>query len=105
MRFLLDECVDRRCAPYFGSSHEVLHVKDVGWTGIRNGELLKRASAEFDVFVTVDSNMRFQTSAKGLVLRIAVFSLDSQGLEDYQRPIQRLLDNLDDLAPGEFTLI
>jgi len=28
-----------------------------GWRGISNGELLKLAQAEFDVFVTVDRNL------------------------------------------------
>ena len=31
-----------------------------GWAGVRNGELLRRAATEFDVFVTVDQNLQHQ---------------------------------------------
>jgi hypothetical protein len=39
---------------------EVRTVADQGWVGISNGQLLSRAAAEFDVFVTVDRNLPFQ---------------------------------------------
>ena len=29
-------------------------VQDMGWTGTKNGELLRRAEVEFDVLVTAD---------------------------------------------------
>ena len=39
---------------------EIRTVADQGWAGIINGQLLSRAAAEFDVFVTVDRNLPFQ---------------------------------------------
>jgi len=39
---------------------EVRTVADQGWVGISNGQLLSRAAAEFDVFVTVARNLPFQ---------------------------------------------
>jgi hypothetical protein len=39
---------------------QVRTVADQGWVGITNGQLLSRAAAEFDVFVTVDRNLPFQ---------------------------------------------
>ena len=59
MRVLLDECVDSRLAAHLGA-FEVRTVADQGWVGITNGQLLSRAAAEFDVFVTVDRNLPFQ---------------------------------------------
>ena len=59
MRVLLDECVDSRLAASLGT-FEVRTVADQGWVGISNGQLLSRAAAEFDVFVTVDRNLPFQ---------------------------------------------
>ena len=35
-------------------------VPQAGWAGIQNGELLRRAQEQFDVFVTVDRNLSFQ---------------------------------------------
>ena len=34
--------------------HAVETVAGRGWAGVRNGELLKRACGEFDVFLTMD---------------------------------------------------
>jgi predicted nuclease of predicted toxin-antitoxin system len=57
MRLLLDENLDwrlRRDLP----EHQVVSVPLIGWAGIENGELLRRAvEAGFDVLVTMDSNM------------------------------------------------
>ncbi len=59
MRVILDECVESRLAARLGA-FEVRTVADQGWVGITNGQLLSRAAAEFDVFVTVDRNLPFQ---------------------------------------------
>jgi len=32
----------------------------MGWAGLRNGELLRRAEELFDIFVTADQNLRYQ---------------------------------------------
>jgi hypothetical protein len=58
MKVLLDECVDRRLARDI-EGHEVRTVPEAGWAGLKNGELLKRAQDQFDVFVTVDRNLPF----------------------------------------------
>jgi hypothetical protein len=44
VRLLLDECVDRRLAREI-RGHEVSTVSELGWAGIRNGDLLVQASA------------------------------------------------------------
>lgn len=55
MRILLDECIDRKLAREF-VSHEIVTVPQMGWSGIKNGQLLSLAETEFDVFLTVDCN-------------------------------------------------
>jgi hypothetical protein len=40
--------------------HSVKTARQMGWTTIKNGELLALPAAEFDVFVTVDRNLSFQ---------------------------------------------
>ena len=44
----------------------------MGWTGTKNGELLRRAEAEFDVFVTADQQLRYQQNLSGRTLAIIV---------------------------------
>ena len=55
MRVLLDECVPRALRNDI-PGHEVKTVAEVGWAGVKNGELLRRAAAAFDVLITVDRN-------------------------------------------------
>ena len=42
MRVLLDECVPRRLAREF-VGHEIRTVHEQGWTGLKNGALLREA--------------------------------------------------------------
>lgn len=54
MKVLLDEDVDHRLRGRI-ESHDVSTVRYCGWSGLKNGELLKVAEEnEFDVFVTAD---------------------------------------------------
>lgn len=40
MKILLDESIDIRFKKYLSDTHDVFNVKDMQWTGIKNGELL-----------------------------------------------------------------
>jgi hypothetical protein len=53
MRVLLDECVPERLRAEL-TGHAVRTVAEMGWSGIKNGQLLQRAATEFDCFLTVD---------------------------------------------------
>ncbi len=44
----------------------------MGWAGTKNGELLRRAEAEFDVFVTADQQLHYQQNLSGRTLAIIV---------------------------------
>lgn len=71
MRILLDENFPVDFANLF-SGHEVHTVHSLGWAGIKNGELLRRAYAVCDVFVTLDRNLEFQQNIKVLLFGIVV---------------------------------
>lgn len=53
MRILLDECVPLPIRAIF-VGHECIAVKEQGWDGIKNGQLLQLAEGEFDLFITAD---------------------------------------------------
>lgn len=59
MKVLLDECIDWRLSRDL-TGHDVKTARQMGWSSIKNGELLVLAAAQFDVFVTVDRNHSFQ---------------------------------------------
>lgn len=69
MKIIIDECVPsivKRGLPERG----IVSVQEMGWAGIKNGELLKLVSAEFDVFITSDKNLRYQQNLTTLDLSI-----------------------------------
>ena len=55
MRLLLDESVPVRLRRYL-PSHSVRTVVEMGWSGIKNGDLLRLAAASFDVFRLAGAN-------------------------------------------------
>jgi hypothetical protein len=71
MRVLLDECVPRALRNDL-PGHEVKTVAELGWAGVKNGELLRRAAAAFDLLITVDRNLEYQQSFEGLSLAVIV---------------------------------
>ena len=59
MRVLLDECLPRRLKHHlFG--HEVQTVPEMRWASKRNGELLRLAAREFDIFLTADRRLQHE---------------------------------------------
>lgn len=72
MRILLDECLPRKLKREFGE-HEVFTVPEMRWAGIKNGSLLKLAEAQFDIFVTIDSNLEYQQNV--ITFNIAIIAL------------------------------
>jgi predicted nuclease of predicted toxin-antitoxin system len=71
MRVLLDECVPRALRREL-IGHEVKTVAEVGWAGVKNGELLQMAARRFDVLLTVDTNLQYQQNFAGLELAVVV---------------------------------
>jgi hypothetical protein len=71
MRVLLDECVPRGLRNDI-PGHEVTTVAEVGWAGVKNGELLRRAAGKFDLLITIDRNLEYQQNFEGLSLALIV---------------------------------
>ena len=74
MRLLLDENLPRRLKQDF-AEHEVFTVRDKGWNGIQNGELLKlMLAAGFDALLTFDKNLQYQQDFKNYTLTVLVLN-------------------------------
>lgn len=82
MKVLLDECVPRRLKREL-PGHEVLTVTEKGWSGIKNGELLALAGAEFDAFLTVDQNLKYQQNLQTSHIGIILTGGAEQSFENY----------------------
>ena len=59
MKLLLDECAPKRLRNDF-PGHEIWTVEGVGLKGLKNGDLLRAATEQFDVVITVDRRMPTQ---------------------------------------------
>jgi hypothetical protein len=81
MRLLLDENFPADFAAEF-TDIDVLTVHSLGWSGIKNGELLRRAKEMCDVFVTLDRNLEFQQNTKILPFGIIVVRAVSNRMTD-----------------------
>jgi hypothetical protein len=82
--------------------HEVRSVQQQGWTGLGNGELLRRAAADmFDVFVTADQNLQFQQNLSRAPLGVVVLVARSNALEDLLPLVPSLLQAVRNTRPGE----
>src|SRR5258708_8153552 len=65
MRILLDESLPKELRDEL-ASHEVMTVRESGWSGRKNGELLSGAADQFDVVMTADQNLQFQQNLSKL---------------------------------------
>ncbi len=104
MKVLLDECVDRRLAGDI-LGHDVKTVPEVGWAALKNGDLLRRAQREFDVFVTTDRNLPFQQDLSRFSVAVVVLRTPSNRVTDLRRLIPELLAMLPAAKRGDVTWI
>lgn len=73
MKILLDESIPQKLRKDFTSEHEIWTVRDKGWLGKKNGELLRLLSDQgFDLFVTVDRKLPYQHKIENLTVPIIV---------------------------------
>jgi len=71
VKILLDESVPRLLKLRLPELN-ISTVQEMGWTGVQNGELLRRAEEHFDVLITADRNLRYQQNLSGRKLAILV---------------------------------
>jgi predicted nuclease of predicted toxin-antitoxin system len=104
VRILLDECIDQRLRRELGQ-HSVSTVRDEGWAGKKNGELLGLASGSFEAFVTVDRNLYFQQNLPKFGIAVFVLSARTNRLVDLKPLVPTLLSELPKLEPGKVIVI
>jgi hypothetical protein len=82
------------------AAHDVFTVRYMGWSGISNGELLRRAADDgFDAMVTLDSGVRYQQNVATLPLAVVILSAPSNDISDLLPLVPALLAALTALAP------
>ena len=71
MRILFDHCVPKPFRRQF-PSHEIKTTSQLGWHQLRNGARLAKASAVFEVVLTVDKNIKNEQNLTTLPIAIVV---------------------------------
>jgi predicted nuclease of predicted toxin-antitoxin system len=104
VRILLDECVDWRLAREI-AGHDVKTARQMGWTTIKNGELLTLAAEDFDVFVTVDRNLAFQQNLATFSIAVIVLRARANRLADLKPLVANLLGAIESAHSGTVEVI
>jgi hypothetical protein len=99
MKILLDECVPWPMQKLF-VGHDCTTAQRHGWGGIKNGDLLRLAEKEFDLFITSDQNIRYQQNLADR--RIAILELTSNDLRRILAASTTVQAAVETIAPGEF---
>lgn len=84
MRVLLDEQIDWRLKRSFNPEHEVEAVRERGWIGKRNGELLQAAAPDFDVLLTMDRGIEYQQNLPAFDIAVVLISARSNRRRDVE---------------------
>ena len=99
MKILLDEFVPWPIHKLL-ADHECETAQQRGWGGIKNGELLRLAEEEFDVFITTDQNIQYQQNLAGH--RIAILQLSTNKLRPLLAAATRIHSAVATIRPGDF---
>ena len=100
MRVLLDECLPKRLKRDL-TGHQARTAPEMGWASKRNGDLLRLAEHEFDVFLTVDRKLQHQQNLSTFNIAVVVLVAPSNTLADLQPLMPIVLANLSRAKRGE----
>jgi hypothetical protein len=103
-RVLFDENMPRklrRDLPAFA----IRTAQEEGWSAFKNGELLRRASGQFDVFVTIDQRMRYQQNMPQFQIGVVVIEIPDTRFVHLRALVPELNDAISNVARGELVVV
>jgi predicted nuclease of predicted toxin-antitoxin system len=104
MRILLDESLPRKLAFEF-TGHETQTVQRRGWSGLKNGALLRTASQEFQVLLTGDQNLEFQQNPDTLPVSVIILVAVNNRIETLRPLVPQVLEVLQSIRPGQLVRV
>jgi len=100
VRVLLDESLPHDLVAEL-PGHQISTVSGRGWAGLQNGELLRRARDEFDVFVTMDQNLPYQQDLRAIGMPVVLVHARSNRMVDLRPLIPGIVQAVEGMKPGE----
>jgi hypothetical protein len=104
VKILLDENLDwrlRRELP----GHLVESVSLIGWAGLKNSELLRRAEGEYDLLIAMDTGLSFQQDLAKYRIAAVVLKAASNRLADTRPLMSKVIAMLPTLKAGTLAVI
>ncbi len=99
MKILLDENLPKPLKRIF-RGHFAATVQEQGFSGTRNGALLARIEGSFNVFLTVEKNLRYQQNLSGRML--AIVELPTNRLPLLRPIFPRIAATVEAISAGNY---
>ena len=102
MKIIIDECVPsivKKGLP----QRQINTVQEMGWAGIKNGELLKLTDDQFEIFITSDKNLRYQQNPTER--KVTIILLPSNQVPVIKILLPKIDETIRLVQPSEFTEI
>jgi hypothetical protein len=80
-------------------------VPEAGWSGIKNGKLLALVAGHFDVFLTIDQNIRHQQNLVDLPFAILFVTVPNNMIDSYFPLFDLMRETAQKLRAGEVAVI
>ena len=99
MKIIMDECVPsivKSRLPALG----IVSVQDMGWVGVKNGELLRLVASDFDLFITSDKNLNYQQNLSNF--DVAVILLPSNQVPVIEEMLPAIENAIAELGDKRF---
>ena len=100
VRVLLDENLPHDLVPAL-ADHEVVTVPGLGWSGLKNGELLRRAAGHIDAFITMDRKLEEQHDLSVLPFGVVVVLAHSNRVRDLLPLVVAMREAVARIGPGK----
>lgn len=99
MKVLLDACTPRPLRQFL-PGHFVRTAQEVGWGGLKNGDLLREAEGQFEAFISTDQNLKYQQQVVGT--RLAILVLPTNDWPTIRSRGAEIAAKVATLKPGDF---
>ena len=106
MRLLLDENLPKRLKLDY-PEYEVFTVRDMGWSGVKNGELLKlMLKNNFTILLTFDKNLQHQQNFSKYTISVIVLNAEINTYAELTKlsPRIRKLLHMNSLSAGPIVI-
>lgn len=104
MKILIDECLPRKLK-YDLPNYDVRTVPEAGWASQKDGDLLRLMSGQFDVFLTIDNNLRYQHDLSKMGVAFIVLVAHNNKLETLKPLMPKVIEALKTISPGQIVEI